>query len=398
MKKEPAATSRNRASGPKTTMNAPTSRRLLLIGTALALLALSFTAGRLSVSSSDVGACLQAIPVNNRLQAGSYLEAFSTSSPSLLAPHPLATPATEQALCNQLQQVAATEPLRALELAKASPTPRQRELLRNAALQGWATRDPHAAAVWTLANVRSEERRIVVEAIAAGAITQPAVAINTINFLIAADPLLASDHGNALVTAFTRIGAFDTASQFAATGPAEFRAAWLCTTFNQWATYQPQAALAALGKINDPAVHAEARAGLYAGWSSSDPAALVAYAQALPIGEARLEALNTGLAQWVHLNPGAASIWMDKFDPAPDLDAGAAAIAITPALVAKKPDVAAGWAESITDPELRASTLLDLIRLWAAHDATGAHRYAATSPALSPETRQLALTSFEPSP
>lgn len=309
-----------------------------------------------------------------------------------------ATPATEESQCAQLKSLGSTHPQQALELAASAATPRQRELFRNAVLQGWASRDPQAAAVWTLANVRSEERRAATEAIAAGAVARPDEAIRTFQHLIAADSTLASDHGNALVFAFSRAGNYDNASTFAATGPAEFRAAWLCTAFHSWGSYQPQSALAALDKISDPTARNEARSGLYAGWSGTDPASLVAHAQTLPIGEARLEALKTGLEQWVHLNPGAASNWMDKFDPAPDLDAGAAAVAITPALIAKKPDVAAGWAESITDPELRANTLLDLIQLWAQHDPAAAQRYAATTPALSPDKRQLALSSLEPSP
>lgn len=309
-----------------------------------------------------------------------------------------ATPAGEQALCDRLRQLAATDPLRALELAATAPTPRQRELLRSAALKGWATRDPRAAADWTLANVRSEDRRVAGEAIADGAIERPEAALEAFQHLVAADPLNASDHGNALVTAFARAGDYEIASRFAAAGSPEYRSAWLCTAFHQWANYQPQAALLALEKIQDPTARLEARAGLYAGWSGSDPAALVAHAQTLPIGDARLHALNDGLAQWVHQDPVAASAWMDKFDPAPDLDSGAAAIAVSPALVKKKPDVAASWAESITDPELRANTLLDLIQLWAQYDAEGAKHYARTSAALRPETRELALSALQPSP
>jgi hypothetical protein len=292
----------------------------------------------------------------------------------------------------------AADPQQALQLAQNAPTPRQREFFRNAVLQGWATRDPQSAAVWTLENVRSEERRAATEAIAAGAISRPDEAIRTFQHLISADPQLASDHGNALVFAFAHAGNYDTASQFATTGPAEFRAAWLCTVYHQWATYQPQSALAALDKISDSTARNEARSGLFAGWSSTDPASLVAHAQTLPIGAPRLDALKTGLEQWVHLNPVAAAAWMDKFDPGPDLDAGAAAIAVAPALVAKKPDIAASWAESISDPELRANTLCDLIQLWAQHDPAAARRYAATTQALPADRRELALSSLQPAP
>lgn len=142
----------------------------------------------------------------------------------------------------------------------------------------------------------------------------------------------------------------------------------------------------------------EARAALYVGWSQSDPAALVAHASALSAGESRLAALRDGLTQWVHLDPAAASVWMDNHDPAPDLDAGAVAIASTPSVVAKAPEIAASWAESITDPELRANTLLDFIRLWAEHDPAAARRYAATSPLVSPQTRDLAIASLDNPP
>lgn len=308
------------------------------------------------------------------------------------------TPDSEDRMRTLLKNLGDSDSVAALNLAQNASTPRQREIFRNAALQGWATRDPEAAATWTLNNVRSEERRTAVEAIAAGAIAQPAAAIRAFQHLIATDPFLASDHGNALVTAFAHAGQYEIAHQFSVTGPAEFRAAWLSTVFNQWATYQPQAALAALETVSDRAAGQEAQAGLFAGWSSSDPASLVAYAQTLPSGNARLQALNDGLAQWVNRDPVAASAWMEKFDPSPDLDAGAAAVAVAPALVARKPDVAASWAESITNPELRASTLIELIRLWAERDSAAARRYAASSPAMTPETRELALATLQPFP
>ena len=88
---------------------------------------------------------------------------------------------------------------------------------------------------------------------------------------------------------------------------------------------------------------------------------------------------------------------MDRLDPNRDLDAGAAAVATTPVIVEKKPDVATSWAESIVDPELRANTLLDVIRLWAERDPAAARSYAVNSPALPPETRTVALASINES-
>ena len=308
------------------------------------------------------------------------------------------TPASEAAMSDRLKTLAADDPALALQLAQAAATPRQRENFRNAVLQGWATRDAEAAARWALANVRSEERRVAIEAIAGGAIDRPEEAVRAFEWLMTADPRAVGDHGNALTFAFAHAGQFELAARFAADGPAEHRAAWLCTVFNQWAMYQPQASLAAVAQIEDPAARGEAMQGLVAGWSSSDPAGLVSYAQTLPAGETRLNALRDGLSQWVYRDPKAATEWMDAHDPNPDLDAGAAAVAVLPALVEQKPDIAASWAESITDPELRINTLLDLIRIWGARDPVGARGYAATTAALPADRRELALSSLQPSP
>ena len=386
-------------------------RRCQSLGIALGGVAIGFLIGRGSVTDDADGGAHAKTLAQSRLSApASPIESAPFADQRLAAAstnevyerwqrlqHRPMTPEAEDDLCAYLRELGASNSSTALKLAAEATTPRLRELCRNAALHGWATRVPRAAAEWALAHVRSQERRAAVEAIAAGAVAHPE-AMPTFQHLIASDPQLASDHGNALVGAFARAGQFKPATEFAAAGASPFRAAWLANAYHAWAVCQPEEALATIDNISDPAVRREALGGLFAGWGSCDPARLVAYAQTLPVGELRLNALREGLTQWVYRDSAAASDWMDKFDPSPDLDAGAAAIAIMPALVENKPDVAASWAESISDPELRAHTLLDLIRLWAEHDAVGAYKYADTSPALRPETRALARSLLQPQP
>ncbi len=339
------------------------------------------------------------LPPSPRAPADTPPTPTASPSPARLAISTApASPAAEAQTCLELTALATTDPLRALDLAAAASTPRQRALFQAAALRGWATRDPLAAAHWTLAHVREDDRRPAIEAIAAGALADPEAAIVAFDYLVVTDPVHAAEHGGALAEALARDGRFSTASRFAATGPVACRATWLGIVYQNWAAYQPRVALENLAQIADPVAREEARAALFVGWSQSDPAALVAHASSLPVGESRLAALRDGLTQWVRLDPAAASAWMDDHDPAPDLDAGAAAIAGTPALVAKNPEVAASWAESITAPELRASTLLDFIRLWAEHDPAAARRYAATSPAVPQQTRAVAIASIDSPP
>lgn len=307
-------------------------------------------------------------------------------------------PEVEAALLSDLTRLAAEDPGRALAIARSAPTPRQRELYLQATLRGWAGQAPRDAADWIVANVPTGERRAAVEALVQGALHDPDSAAATLDRLRAADPELAGDHGNTLVAEFARVGRFDLAGRYAASGPAEYRAWWLATAYGRWAQYAPRKALASLSAYEDPAIREAAAQGLIAGWAASDPAGLVASAREIPDRPLRVSALNDGLRQWVHLDPGAASKWMESIEPAPELDPGAAALATTPALVSRRPEVAASWAESIVDPGLRADTLLDFVRLWAETDPAAAQNYAATSPALRPETRALALSSFQPSP
>lgn len=313
-------------------------------------------------------------------------------------PQSVNTADREQEFCRRLEALGAENPAQAFQLAKTGSTPRQREIFRNAALRGWASRDVKGAVDWMLIHVQGEDRRAAAEAIALGAVANPIEAEETFKRLLEADPTRASDHGNALVNALSRIGRYDLASHFAVYGPSEYRAGWLCTIFSQWAAYEPATALRALSQLPSTPDREQAQSSLFAGWSMSDPAGLVTYAQSLPPSEVRGAAMKDGLEQWVHRDPAAASAWMDGYDPNPDLDAGAAAIALNPVIVSRRPEVAASWAESITDPTLRECTLLDLIRVWGEHDAAAARRYAASSSALRPESRQLALSALQPAP
>jgi hypothetical protein len=378
----------------------------LLYSVSLASIAVGFGVGRQSGRSDLKSAGSRPPPVSLAAKISAATEpssALLASPPASLTPDELkkfvaavSSPAAEADAIASLRTLAATDPMRALELAKSAPTPRQRDEFVRRALQGWASNDPLSAAQWALAHVRLGERRLTIEALFEGAAAKPDAAMEAARFLCASDPLLQSDHGNALVTALAQAGHFDLATEFAATGPANFRAYWLSTAFSRWAQYQPDAAVTAASQLPDDTARTEALQGVITGWAMSDPAALVTRADKLPAGETRAIALREGLQQWVSLDPVAASSWMDRLDPSPDLDAGAAAVATTPVIVEKKPDVAASWAESIVDPELRANTLLDLIRLWAERDPAAARSYASNSPALRPETRAVALASFEP--
>lgn len=304
-------------------------------------------------------------------------------------------PAGEAACAALLRDLAVRDPEEAIRLASLETNWRRRGIFLRAALRGWATVAPDAAAKWTLANLREGERRTAVEELIAGAMVHPAGAIRAIAWLCAEDPRMASDHGNTLILELTRAGEFEAAARFATAAPAECRNFWLGSAFFHWAQHQPDKALAALNEIPDTGGRLEALQSAVSGWAASDPAALVNFAGGMTAGEARTAALREGLQQWVTADPVAAVKWMEKLEPGEAFDGGAEAVATVAELVAKKPEVAVAWARSIGNPERRSSTLAEVVRQWASHDPVAARRYAAASDDLQPGDRANLLSDFE---
>lgn len=312
----------------------------------------------------------------------------------LRAPHPAAEPAA----LAELTELAVTQPEAALSLALAAPSARQREMATQAVLRGWAATDADAAGDWVLANLPLAQRRAAVEALLQGAIAQPEAAIRVAHELCTVDVAWRAEHGQSLLKALGAAGLFGQASAFAADGADAERGQWLFTTYEQWAQYDPTAALAVAAELPDPAATEQARQAVFIGWARSDPASLVTYATSLPEGDLRTTALREALPQWVYLEPSAASEWMNARPPGPELDAGAVAVATNPAILTESPATAATWAESIADPQLRAETLHEVLLQWNAFDPAAARAYAQTSPAFDLASRSRALESLTLTP
>lgn len=293
------------------------------------------------------------------------------------------SPATDEAAAAALARLAARDPQRALALALAERDRRRRAVWLHAVLRGWAATAPEAAMVWVTgrpADEREDEEAAVME----GAAHDPAAALALAQGLVQNDPARARSHANQLLRVLDRRGDYDTAVAFASGLPEDIRAEMVGTAFQYWARSQPQHALTAA--INLPA--GDTREATFdaavTGWAGGDPAGLAQAALQFPSAADRTHALETALRAWVALDPKAASDWIDQFDPEPEFDGGAAAVALQPDVLAVRPDVAASWAESIVDPVLRSSTLANVLREWADRDAPAALKYARASTALEP--------------
>jgi hypothetical protein len=308
------------------------------------------------------------------------------------------TPAGERAIAAALEELAGHDPNRAMALALAEGNFRLRESLRNAVLKGWAESSLADAANWALA-LPEADRRSALEPVFAGAARDPDAAAELGARLCAQNPAMAGEYGQLLVAALTDAGAYGTAAKFAETDTSDNRATWLNASFYQWAAHQPEEALAAMQDIVDGQERSSAFQGLVSGWAESNPAGLATYAMHLPAGGDRDQALGEALPGWVARDPLAASQWMvSNFVPSADFDRGVASVAALPNLVGQQPEIAVGWAENITDPVLRSSTLRSVAQQWAGRDEGAARIFIASVPGLPAEDRAALLEGLEPAP
>lgn len=344
-----------------------------------------------------VGALWVYFPATNRSQslpvtenAGSKEQSKHGDEPSGLSPTrdngAAMTPPAKMSEAD-LEDLSGREPERAMALALAETQSEKRDQLRNTVLRGWAAKFPGAAADWAI-KLPEGERHSAMEAVFSGAVKHPEQAVEVCRGLVTQDPMLAGDYGQMLISSLAVAGNYADAVRFASGGSQELGEGWLNFAFYRWASGEPLQALSALEGIQDPWQRKAALAGLVAGWSG-DMDKLAGRILDLPNGKERAGAMAQALNQWVDRDPGNATTWLiDHFTPAPDLDEGTARAATLPTLIGRKPEIAVAWAESITEPTLRADTLKRVAGEWAQQNAAEVRQFLAANPNLPPEERQ----------
>jgi hypothetical protein len=296
------------------------------------------------------------------------------------------TPAGNALLADMLEKLASQDPDRAMKMAQANGNLKLKELLVQSALHGWARTSPTNAANWALALTDANGREQALSSIFAGAVAaDPALALQVGKFVLAANPDEASGYGSRLIDALCAAGDFSEASQMAAGGDAQTRAAWAGEAYSKWSEMQPDQAAQAAAAITDPDARNEALHGVVGGWAETDPAALVQFVTQLPADTSRDSLMNQSLERWARVDAKSAADWINSQPPGAGLDQGAAAVATTQSL---PPETAAEWAEYVTDPQLRSQTLVTVLRNWITVDAPAAQNYFNNTTELTPEARQ----------
>lgn len=290
------------------------------------------------------------------------------------------TPARNRKLAALITELAKTNPEQALALARAVDDWRLRDILRDAALRGWASVDANASGDWAL-TVAEDHRRAAVEAVMQGAATNPAAAVRVALRLCATDPERGGDYGHYTIAALVEAGAFENAIRFGQEiGPDKYPFL-VKSAFFQWARNEPSQALAALDNITDPIIRSKAYGEVIGGWAWSDPKGLASYALTLPIGSGRAEAIAEALPRWVEKDPNAAMDWMRQHDSGREFDSGVAAIANLQSIITQQPATAMAMAgDLISDPATRTQTMRNVFRQWAENDPAAARKFLEKTP------------------
>jgi hypothetical protein len=289
-----------------------------------------------------------------------------------------ACPARNRNLEAMLEELARTDPQRALALAMAEGNWLLRDKLRNAALRGWGAVAPDAAADWAMAQPDLGNRLFCVQAVLSGAVEKPDEAVRVALRVCEADPLPAGDYGHAVINALIdKAGSYEAATKFALAATKVDRQSYLVdSAFYQWAQNQPELAAAKLSEIKDPKVRDSVMKGVIEGWADADAKSLATYAQSMPPGEDRTKFMSIALMQWGSKNPEDTMQWINQFEPHPDFDKGFATLALGDTILKTRPEMAIEMTEYITDPAQRTLTRDNAFWRWALRDPEGARKYA----------------------
>ncbi len=300
------------------------------------------------------------------------------------APH---TPKDEAEIATDLEELAANDPAAAMEFALHETSLHLRELWRDAVLRGWARQNPGEAARW-VQGLKAGDRRAAMSAVFAGAAGKPEDVSRLFRELSAADPSTSREYAPLLVDALSDAGAFKAAVLFANANETEDHSALVNASFYGWALHQPTEALKALAEIKDPTSRKAAFQGMALGWAEANPASFATYAMTLAPGPGRAQTIDDTLPQWANRDAPAASEWMvHQLVPNPDLDQGVSSVATLPSLISQSPEVAVGWAESITDVQLRFQALRVISQQWAAQNSEAARRFIEATSDLTPDDK-----------
>ena len=294
---------------------------------------------------------------------------------------PISDPGRSETINQLLEQLAASDPLAALEFADGIASLRDAERARNNILEVWASNEPMAALAWAdsaLADVPYNLRNSQMEAIIRGfAETNPKGAFNYANALseattselrlknrLLSEVIETQIGGGGLAEAQTTIALMPD-------GPSKENLQR--ELVNEWAAFDPVSAAAYVQGLGSDA-STGMKTALIGEWAESDPAAAAAWLSNLSTEDPAYSHATTQITrEWTRYDLTASSEWLNSLPAAPELDRAVATYTYRAAQ--EDPPTAMSWAESINNANMRNRMMQQVAANWKNDDPEGFTSY-----------------------
>ncbi|MGC3991354.1 MAG: hypothetical protein QM796_17060 [Chthoniobacteraceae bacterium] len=299
-------------------------------------------------------------------------------------------------LLDELATLAASDPRRAMELARQQLKPPFLDQALAKILARWVETDPAAAWVWAKQNP-GEDHVFPDQVLNQVAMTQPDLAWSFAAELAAKAPEESPGFYVSALRGMLYAGNFQAAARLL--GSAQLPQKSLDANYglpgfiaSSWAAADPEAAgqwvlsLPGAGNARQQAI-----TGLAQAWPQVDPQGAVNFATQLPASASRLALLTAGVSEWYARDPAQVNAWASAIPHDGDYDQFAAAISSAPNLVSTSPPDSIAWAESISNPELEVQSLAQIFNHWIQMSDTPALAYLQNAKAFPPAIRALLL-------
>jgi hypothetical protein len=233
-----------------------------------------------------------------------------TSSPPTLRNLQSDTPAIVEPSPPETKAVPRFDPDQALALALRETDPSARTNAVAATLRIWARQDPAGAAAWIQAHATLVNLTEVMMEIIASMAGPPQDAVSWAGRLAPTNPGAARDCGYAVIFGLDRRGDFSVSAGYASSAPTEVRRDLLIAAYHDWGRHQPEIALIAAARIDDPTTRQTALQAALSGWARTDPEGLAGTALDFPEGAEKMAALTKALRAWLVKDPWKAGDWI----------------------------------------------------------------------------------------
>ena len=308
---------------------------------------------------------------------------------------PMSDPGRSDTINDLLKQLAATDPLTALDMANALPSLRDAERARNDILQVWASHEPLAALAWAnteLANVPANLRNSQMRAILRGfAETNPKGAFNYANALSEETPNDLRQKNRLLSEVIeTQIrggGLAEAQTTIALMPDGSTKDSLQRELVSEWAKFDPASAAAYVQSLGSEAT-TSMKTALVGEWAENDPAAAAAWLGTLSTDDPAYGHASAQITrEWTRYDLTASSEWLNSLPASPELDRAVATYTYRAAQ--EDPPAAMSWAESISNKNMRNKMMQQVAANWKNDDPEGFTNYLDNSDLNEKERKNL---------